>query len=131
MDSPSEPWLLFIRPLNRLGVAYMVTGAVASSAYGEPRLTLDIDIVLELDAERVTDFVRSFPPEEFYCPPEEVVLVETRRESRGHLNVIHMASGFKADVYPMGRDAFHAWVWRVAGASSFMASQSVWPRRSM
>ena len=34
---------LFIAPLNRLGVPYMVTGAVAAIIYGEPRLTNDID----------------------------------------------------------------------------------------
>ena len=109
MDIPHEMWAVFIRPLNRLGMEYMVTGSAASMAYGEPRLTLDVDIVIELVASRVRDFVAAFPIGDFYCPPEEVILVETRRESRGHLNVIHMASGFKADIYPIGRDALHAW----------------------
>ncbi len=35
---------LFVEPLNRLGVMYMVTGAVAAIVYGEPRLTNDIDL---------------------------------------------------------------------------------------
>ena len=109
MDQPYEMWAVFIRPLNRLGLPYMVTGSAASMAYGEPRLTLDVDIVLELAAERVGDFAAAFASDAFYCPPDEVILVETRRASRGHLNIIHMASGFKADIYPIGRDALHAW----------------------
>ncbi len=36
---------LFIGPINRLGLEYMVTGAVAAIVYGEPRLTHDIDVV--------------------------------------------------------------------------------------
>jgi ABC-type microcin C transport system permease subunit YejB len=36
----------FIRPLIATGLPYAVTGSVASMAYGEPRLTNDIDLVL-------------------------------------------------------------------------------------
>jgi len=32
-----------------LGVPYLVTGSMASMAYGEPRMTLDIDIVAALE----------------------------------------------------------------------------------
>ncbi len=39
---------LFTDPLNRIGIRYMITGAVASIIYGEPRLTHDIDLVVEL-----------------------------------------------------------------------------------
>lgn len=37
------------------------------------------------------------------------MLLEARRESRGHFNVIHVPSGLKADVYPANRDPLHAW----------------------
>lgn len=39
---------LFVAPLEDLEVPYMITGAVASVIYGDPRFTRDIDIVLEL-----------------------------------------------------------------------------------
>jgi len=38
--------LLFIRPLNRIGVRYLVSGSVAAILYGEPRLTHDVDFVV-------------------------------------------------------------------------------------
>jgi hypothetical protein len=33
--------------LERMGVPYMVVGAFASGPYGEPRMTQDIDIVVD------------------------------------------------------------------------------------
>ena len=40
-----------IARLNRAGIAYMVTGSIASSYHGEPRATLDLDIVIDPDAD--------------------------------------------------------------------------------
>lgn len=36
---------IFIEPLDELDIPYIVTGAVASIIYGEPRLTHDVDLV--------------------------------------------------------------------------------------
>lgn len=38
----------FIRPLITTGLPYAVTGSVAAMIYREPRLTNDIDLVLEI-----------------------------------------------------------------------------------
>jgi hypothetical protein len=40
--------LLFVRPLNLIGARYIVSGSVASTLYGEPRLTNDVDFVVFL-----------------------------------------------------------------------------------
>lgn len=45
MQEP-DPITPFIVRLNRLGVAYMVTGSTAGTIYGEPRLTHDVDLVV-------------------------------------------------------------------------------------
>jgi hypothetical protein len=37
---------LFIAPINRAGIEYMVTGGFAAVVYGHPRLTLDVDLVV-------------------------------------------------------------------------------------
>jgi hypothetical protein len=106
-----EPDLIqvFIRPLNRVGVPYVVTGAVASIIYGEPRLTHDIDLVVELQRADVGKIPEAFPDAEFYCPPPEVLRIEIDRPRRGHFNLIHHESGFKADVYVAGEDELHRW----------------------
>jgi hypothetical protein len=97
------------RPLNVTGIRYAVTGSVASMVYGEPRMTHDVDIVVDLSPGEVESFQLAFDTEEYYCPPEEVLRVEIARAARGHFNVIHQADGFKADFYPAGRDPLQRW----------------------
>ena len=87
----------------------MVTGSVAATVYGEPRLTHDVDLVAVLDPARIDRLAQAFPPSEFYCPPVEEITLEAAREGRGHFNLIHHETGFKADVYLAGRDPLHAW----------------------
>jgi len=87
----------------------MVTGAVASTIYGEPRLTNDIDLVVELNRESAEELFKAFSSEEFYCPPLEVIKLEVNRPIRGHFNLIHHNTGFKADVYLSGEDELHHW----------------------
>jgi hypothetical protein len=100
---------IFVSRLNKLSVPYMITGAVASIIYGEPRLTNDIDLVIDMESDEVETFADAFPIEEFYCPPPEVIRLEIGRSHRGHFNLIHHATGFKADIYASGRDELHHW----------------------
>jgi hypothetical protein len=102
-------FLMFTQRLNSLGVAYMVTGSVAVMIYGAPRLTHDVDLIVVLDKAQLARLPEVFPLAEFYCPPIEVIAVEAAREQRGHFNIIHHETGFKADVYLSGRDPLHAW----------------------
>jgi len=39
---------LFVDPLDRLGIRYIISGSVAPMLYGEPRVTHDIDLVVFL-----------------------------------------------------------------------------------
>jgi len=102
-------FLMFTQRFNALGVSYMVSGSVAVIIYGEPRLTHDVDLIVVLDGEHIARLPEVFPPTEFYYPPLEVIEVEASREQRGHFNIIHHKTGFKADVYLSGRDPLHAW----------------------
>ena len=100
---------IFISRLNTIGIRYMVTGAVASIIYGEPRLTHDIDLVVELSREKAEEIVKAFPSNEFYCPPVEIIKLEAGRQLHGHFNIIHHETGFKADMYILGQDKLHHW----------------------
>ena len=108
MPSP-EPFLLYTRKLNGLGLRYMVSGSIAAIYYGEPRLTNDVDIILFLRREDGSRLADAFPDEEYYCPPQEVIALECAREQRGHFNLIHHKTGFKADIYLAGSDGLHDW----------------------
>jgi hypothetical protein len=81
---------------------------MAGILYGEPRLTHDVDIVVALTSRDVQRFIDAFPLDEFYCPPEDVLAIEVRRGQRGHCNLIHHDSGFKADIY-IAFDELHRW----------------------
>jgi hypothetical protein len=107
-----ELFLLFVRPLNRAGIRYVVSGSVAAIFYGEPRLTHDVDFVVFLNANDLQKLVSIFPETEFYLPPLATMLAETAREQHGHFNLIHRDTGFKADLYPTGRDELNAWALR-------------------
>lgn len=105
----ANPFLLFTRRLNALGARYMVSGSVAVGIYGAPRFTHDVDLIVVLDRAQIERLPEIFPETEFYCPPIEVIAVEAAREQRGHFNIIHHETGFKADIYLAGRDPLHAW----------------------
>ena len=104
--SPLAP---FLEPLERLGLPYCVTGSVAASVYGEPRLTADIDVVLLLKASDIDALRRAFPESGYYVPPEETLRLQAARGSRGSFNLIHHASQFKADIYLAAHDPLHLW----------------------
>jgi len=108
MPAPS-PLAPFLEPLERLGLPYCVTGSVAASVYGEPRLTADIDVVLLLKIRDIATFRSAFPDDAYYVPPDNTLWLELARDSRGTFNLIHHASQFKADIYLAARDPLHAW----------------------
>lgn len=111
MPEPDQ-FLLFVRPLQEAGFRYLVTGSVAAIFYGEPRLTLDVDLLLFLNDKDIVKLSEVFPLSEFYPPPPEVIASEARREQRGHFNIAHFSTGFKADLYLTGRDELEAWAFR-------------------
>ena len=115
----ADPLLVFPQRLDQAGIAYMITGSIASIIYGEPRMTHDIDLVLELSTQQVAKFCAAFSESEFYCPPAEVICVELNRDIRGHFNVIQHASGLKADIYPTGNDPLHRWAFPLRKQVSF------------
>lgn len=108
MPAP-EPLAPFLEPLERLTLPYCITGSVAASVYGEPRLTADIDVVLLLGAGNIEALRAAFPEARYYVPPDETLRLEIARSSRGMFNLIHHASQFKADIYLAARDPLHAW----------------------
>ena len=108
MPAP-DPLGAFLEPIERLGLPYCVTGSVAASVYGEPRMTMDIDVVLLLRARDIGALLAAFPEDDYYVPPEESIRLALSRETRGMFNLIHHASQFKADIYIAARDPLHAW----------------------
>ena len=84
--------------LDDLGIRYVVGGSVASSLFGEPRSTVDIDIAIELDAEQLTALVERVRPT-FYVPEQDARRALRERDS---FNLIHNEIGMKVDLFVLG-----------------------------
>ncbi len=100
---------LYTEKLLENNIDFFITGSVASIVYGDPRLTHDIDLVISLSQAKVNSFIKAFPIIEFYCPPSNVIKDELVRPTNGHFNLIHHETGFKADIYLIGKDEFQIW----------------------
>ena len=88
--------------LESCGLRYLVGGSLASSMSGEPRSTLDVDIVVamsESDVGKVTDGLRT----EFDV--DELAVGRAVRE-RSSVNVFHRSSAIKVDLFVMGGSPF-------------------------
>jgi len=97
-----------IRPVleafDRLGVDYYVGGSVASSLYGEPRSTLDIDLGADLPASAIPELVSNWNSD-FYV--SESAMREAVQRN-GCFNLIHLLTSLKVDIFVCGTDEFNA-----------------------
>lgn len=80
----------------------MITGSTASSFYGEPRATQDIDIVIDPEPDQLSVFLGELK-EGFYVSAEEA---SEALRLRGMFNVIDLESGWKADLIVCPRRDF-------------------------
>ncbi|MDQ3699038.1 MAG: hypothetical protein M3373_13605 [Gemmatimonadota bacterium] len=124
MTAP-DVYRLLLQRLHETGIEYMVTGAVAAIAYGEPRMTNDVDIVARLDSASPILLHRAFPEHSYYVPPLETIEEERQRARFGHFNIIHHETALRADVYIAADDPLHAWGLQRRRAE-LMASGVVW-----
>lgn len=108
-----------VKTFERLDIPYLVTGSIASMAYGEPRLTNDIDIVAGIRERDIQALVTTFPEADFYI--SDAAILEAIR-SKGQFNIIHPESGLKVDIMIRRESAFDDS--RFSRARRFAASQS-------
>jgi hypothetical protein len=92
---------LILDALKAAGVEYLIGGAIAEWAWGEPRATQDLDLVINLPIEAVGRFSKELEKRNMLVPADIILdaIVEDRADIP--LNAIHMYSGLKADLYLM------------------------------
>ncbi len=95
-DNMIDVFFTVIQKLESENIPYMVVGSVASMVYGEPRMTHDMDLVLDILPEHGSSLEALFPSEKFYCPPLEILNSEIVH--RGQFNLIHQGTGIKIDI---------------------------------
>jgi hypothetical protein len=80
--------------LDTVGIPYFVTGSFASSAYGVPRSTNDIDIVIAASRQQIEQLLGQFPESDFATDREDALDALARKST---FNVIDYASLWKVD----------------------------------
>jgi len=79
--------------LQKFNIPYMLSGSVAMSMYTLPRMTMDIDIVIELKQDMFEDFISIFQ-KDFYI---DLQSVKEEISRKGMFNVIDNKTGYKVD----------------------------------
>ncbi|HVJ67576.1 MAG TPA: hypothetical protein VM510_06305 [Caulifigura sp.] len=89
--------------LERLGIPYMVTGSIASSLFGEPRSTHDIDLVVDIPVSTTQQLLDEFRNPRYFL--QDRVAVEAIRQRR-MFTLYDQETGFKVDFWPVGASSF-------------------------
>lgn len=72
---------------------YMLTGSMAMSFHATPRMTRDIDLVVQIEPGRIADLAAAFSPD-YYVPAHLPQLVG----EQGMFNLLHLESMVKVDL---------------------------------
>jgi hypothetical protein len=93
---------------ERLGVRYLLGGSLASTAMGEPRATLDVDMVADLGPETVVLWIALLGAE--FAVDTAWARDEVAR--RGSFQVMHLPSLLRIDVFVPPWEGIHLWKWQ-------------------
>ena len=101
----SQPELLkrVTQTLEDAQIEYMVTGSVASSLYGEPRSTHDIDLVVAIKETDVSQLIKAFRLPRFYLDEQSMIQAIEKKDM---FNLIDTKEGDKVDFWILTNDAF-------------------------
>ncbi len=90
--------LRLVTTLEALGVTYAIGGSVAAMMYSEPRLTIDLDLMVYAPLNQLIQLVREVESWQVYITPFEAI-VENNLPGGLPFNIIDGAIGTKADLY--------------------------------
>ncbi len=93
MSEEFEVLKMVCQRLKGAGIPYMITGSIATNIYTVPRMTRDIDVVIEVKKEDTNRLLNIFK-DGFYIDAESV---KEAVEKQGMFNIIHNEYMFKID----------------------------------
>ena len=102
MASSADALLGVLEVLDRMEIPYLIGGSVASAIHGISRPTMDADIVADFKPEHIQEFA-SLLKTDYYADPEAMREAISRKRA---FNLIHYATTFKIDVFPLQRDEY-------------------------
>lgn len=84
-------------------IEYMITGSVVSSLQGEPRLTHDVDIVVQIDESVIPLIIRTFKPPRYYVSESSIAEAIERKTM---FNLIDTSENDKVDFWLLTGEPF-------------------------
>lgn len=101
-----EILLLISKLLTDLKIPYLLTGSFATSYYGFPRATHDIDFVIEIETQnypKLKDALIKLE-KDFIIDMAEV---QEGIKRHSHFEILHVDSGTKVDFWPLTKNKFN------------------------
>jgi hypothetical protein len=86
---------LVVNRIGKLGIPYFITGSIASSYYGIPRYTHDIDVVVTISKQDSQEILRLFSGEGYISQEG----IRDALSGTGMFNFIHSETGLKVDFW--------------------------------
>jgi hypothetical protein len=104
MKSPDifQVTLKVLEVFEKLNIPYYIGGSLASSAFGVPRATLDVDLVADIRPEDAT-VISQLLDDEFFI---DVDMILKAIQDRSSFNIIHLETMFKIDIFILKERAF-------------------------
>lgn len=93
MSEELDLLILVAERLDAARIPYMLSGSTAMNVYAEPRMTRDIDVVVEIGAADVETIAGVFA-DDFYCDRD---MIRHAVDHQGIFNVIHTPTVLKVD----------------------------------
>lgn len=87
---------------EKLNIPYYVGGSLASSAFGVARATMDVDIVADIESEKVST-LEEILKKEFYI---DAKMIEDAIRQQSSFNLIHLDTMFKIDIFVLKNRVF-------------------------
>ena len=109
-----------VRRLNRAGIAYLLTGSMASNYWGIPRTTHDLDFVVQLPLESIPNLVREFRAD-FYL---DELAVRAALAPPYQFNAIDRRSALKIDFWMLRADPFEMSMFKRRLSVNFLGEQT-------
>ena len=98
MHENSDVVRQFVNRIDELGIEYAIGGSFASSTWGNPRQTNDLDVVIHLEAKNVRKLIDAFKVD-FMLSENEIEKSVTSREPYRSFQLLHFEKIFKIDVF--------------------------------
>ena len=108
------------RYLEQEAIDYFLGGSIASTTYGEPRFTQDVDVIVRLSEDDVDLLVAEFESDFYVSGPALHEAVQRKSSA----NLIHLDTNFKIDLIvsrerPFEKSRFERRVRKSAAGQSF------------